>query len=651
MIRFLQSGNKAAKYILGGFLVILAASMVTYLIPGFMTGTEASGRTGVVAKVAGEDIRSDDVTKLVQTQMRSQRVPDFYVPILMNQAVQQLIQREEVRYEAGRLGLTVSDPEVRDDLENGAYKQYFFPDGKWIGQEKYQEMLTQSGSTVADFERNVKDELLARKLINTITAAVTVSPAEVEQAYKDKNVKVKFQYAILNLEDMQKQIKPTETELKAFYQANQARYQNSVPEKRQIRYFVLPDKDVESKVIVDPVEVQRYYNSHLGEYRLPDRVRVRHILISTPAGPDAKPDQKAVDAARAKAADVLKQIKAGGNFAELAKKNSQDPGSAEKSGELGWIVKGQTVPEFEKTAFAQNPGQISDPVQTSFGFHIIQTEEKEQAHVKPLAEVKAEIEKNLKTQKVSTLLEQKGNAAQDVAQKLSLDKAAAQNNAQVVESNPVGRGEALPGIGPAPELMNEVFAVEQKSPPQLARFPQGYVIYQVTRIEPARTPSFDEIKERVANDFKSQRASELLQKKARELADRAHAQHDLAKAAKEAGATVKTSELAGRTSQVPDIGSMSGAAGAAFGLKPGEISDPISLGQKAAVLEVTERQDPSPTDPQFAQERDGLQEQLSQKKKQQALELFLTTLNARMEKEGKLKIYKNEMDLLTKSRG
>ncbi len=653
MIRFLQSGNNAAKYILGGFLVILALSMVAYLIPGFMTGsTEASGRTGVVAKVAGEEIRSDEVTKLAQAQMRSQRVPDFYVPILMNQAIQQLIQRQEVRYEAGRLGLTASNQEVRDELENGAYKQYFFPDGKWIGQEKYQELLTQNGGTVADFERSVKDEVLARKLFNTIVAGVTISPREVEQAYKDKNIKVKFQYAVLNLENIQKEIKPTDAELKAFYGANQARYQNSIPEKRQIRYFVLPDKDVESKVTVDPAELQRYYNSHLDEYRLPDRVRVRHILISTQAsGADGKPDAKAVDAARAKAADMLKQIKAGGDFAELAKKNSQDPGSAEKGGELGWIVKGQTVPEFEKTAFAQNPGQISDLVQTSYGFHIIQTEEKEAAQVKPLAAVKGDIEKNLKGPKVSALLEQKGNAAQDAAQKLGLDKAAVQSGAQVVESNPVGRNEALPGIGPAPELMNEVFAAEEKSPPQLARFPQGYVIYQVARINPARTPSFEEIKERVTNDFKSQRAAELLQKKARELSDRAHAQHDLAKAAKEAGATVKTSELAGRTSQVPDIGSMSGAAGAAFALKPGEISDPINLGQKAAVLEVTERQDPSLTDPQFAQERDGLQEQISQRKKQQALELFMSTLNARLEKEGKLKVYKNEIDLLTKSRG
>src|SRR5260370_22818673 len=355
MIRLLQCGNTAATYILGGFLVILALSMVAYLIPGFMTGsTEASGRTGVVAKVAGEEIRSDEVTKLAQAQMRSQRVPDFYVPILMNQAIQQIIQRQEVRYEAGRLGLTASDQEVRDELENGAYKQYFFPDGKWIGQEKYQELLTQNGGTVGDFERSVKDEVLARKLFNTIVAGVTISPREVEQAYKDKNIKVKFQYAILNLEDIQKQIKPTEAELKAFYQTNQARYQNSIPEKRQIRYFVLPDKDAESKVTVDPAELQRYYNSHLDEYRLPDRVRVRHILISTQAsGADGKPDPKAVDAARAKAADMLKHIKAGEDFAELAKTNSQDPGSAEKGGEPGWIVKGQTVPEFETTAFAQ----------------------------------------------------------------------------------------------------------------------------------------------------------------------------------------------------------------------------------------------------------------------------------------------------------
>src|SRR5260370_35938379 len=127
---------------------------------------------------------------------------------------------------------------------------------------------------------------------------------------------------------------------------------------------------------------------------------------------------------------MLKQIKAGGDFAELAKKNSQDPGSAEKGGELGWIGKGQSVPEFEKTALAQNPGQISDLVQTSYGFHIIQTEEKEAAQVKPLAARKGQIEKSLKGPRVNALLEQKCNTYMTATQELSRDISAYQTCAQ-----------------------------------------------------------------------------------------------------------------------------------------------------------------------------------------------------------------------------
>lgn len=665
MIRFLQSGNKAAKYILGGFLVILAVSMVAYLIPGFMTPTDASGRTGIVAKVGGADIRSDEVAKLVSAQLARQHYPETLAPFYVPQALQQLIQQQEIRYEAERLGLTVSNREVQDELRNGKltdergnvigyYKDIFFPDGKWIGQEKYAQLVTENGSngrTVADFERGVRDQLLQRKLFSAISGGVTVSPAELEQAYKDQNLKVKLQYAVLTLAGVQKEIKPTDADLKAFYQASQA-YQNSIPEKRQLRYFVLQDADAEGKMIVSPAELQRYYSSHPDDYRLPERVRVRHILISIPAAaPGSAPDQKAIDAARAKAADILKQVKAGGDFSELAKKNSQDPGSTDKGGELGWIVKGQTVAEFEKAAFAQAPGQISDLVQTSFGFHIIQTEEKEQARVKPLAEVKDQIEKFLKAQKAGDYLDKKANAAVDMAQKQGLEKAAALNGAPVIDSNPVGRGDELPGVGAAPGLMGDVFAAAEKSVPQLERTSHGYVIFQIAKIIPARTPSFEEIRDRVTADFKSQRARDLLQKKTQELADRAHAGHDLAKAAKEAGATVKTSDLVGRTSQVPEIGPMSSrAAAVAFTLKPGEISGPLSLGQSGVVLQVMDRQEPSVSDPQFAQQRDALLEQLSEQKRRQALELFISNLDSRLEKEGKRKIYKAELDTLSRPR-
>lgn len=651
MIRFLQSGNKAAKYILGGLLTVLALSMVVYLIPGFLNNADVNARSGVIASVGGNDILTEQVQKATSAQLRQQHYPEQFAPYIAQQVMRELLQAQEVRYEAERMGLAVSDAEVQDEMQHGMYKMYFFPDGKWIGQQKYEDLITNNGGSVADFERNLRDQILARKLFTAVTANVSVLPSEIEQAYRDKNTKVKFQYAVLSLDDVQKALKPTDADLKAYYQANLPRYANSVPEKRQVRYFVLLDKDAESQVTVSPAAIQRFYSDNLDQFKMPDRAKVRHILIATPPGPDGKPDPKQVEQARVKAGDVLKQVRAGGNFAELAKKYSEDPGSKDVGGELGWIQKGQMVAEFENVAFAQNPGQISDLVQSSFGFHIIQTEDKQLARVKPLAEVKADIEKNLKAQAVANLLDKKANDALTLAQKQSLDKAAAQNGAQVIQSNPVARTDELPGIGASPEVMGPVFAADSKAPPQLERFTQGYVIFQVTGVVPPKTPEFQEIKDRVTGDYKSERAATLLRTKTQELADRAHSQHDLAKAAKEVGATLKTSDLVTRTSQVPQLGPMSGAASVAFSLKPGEISGPLNAGSNGAVLQVTDREEPSLNDPAFAQQRDAIAEQLTAQKREQALELFISNLGDRLEKEKKIKINKAEMDRLTKSRG
>jgi peptidyl-prolyl cis-trans isomerase D len=650
MIKFLQSGNRAAKYILAGFLLILAASMVTYLIPGFMGDTAAS-ETGVVASVGGHEIHREEVARVVQAQARGNQIPDFYMPIMRQQAIKQLIQQAELQYESERMGLKVSDQEFRDELQFGPYKQAFFPAGKWIGAEKYKQLLTQGGTTVENFERDVRLDLLQRKLVNVIGARATATDSEVEEAYKDQNTKVKFQYAVLKLEDVAKAIKPTDTELKAFYSANQARYTNAIPEKRQIKYFLLNEKSFADKVTVDPAEVQRAYSANQDAYRIQGRAKVRHILIEMPkAGPDGKVDQKAVDEARAKAQDVLKQLKATGDWAGLAKKYSADPGSKDKGGELNWIEKGQTVPEFEKTAFSQSKGQISDPVQTTFGFHIIQTEDKEDAHLKPLAEVKAGIEEAIKQEKIKGQMAQASTDAESIAQKQGLEKAASKYGTQVINSNLITRNDALPGIGPLPQLMDSIFATAEKAGPQVTQTPQSTVVFEVTKVEPARTPSFEEIKDRVATEFKNQRATDVLRRKAQELADRAHAEHDLGKAAKEAGATVKTSELVSRTQQVPDIGSLSGPASAAFTMKQGEISGPLNMGASQAVLQIVERQEPSANDAEFAKQRDQLRERLASQKRQEVLTLFVTDLNTRLEKEGKVKINKTEMDNLTKSR-
>src|SRR5262249_21875942 len=163
--------------------------------------------------------------------------------------------------------------------------------------------------------RSVKDELLLRKLVGAISSGVSVSPADIERAFKEKNTKVKFQYAVLSFDDITKQIKPTDAELNAFYKTNLPRYQNSIPEKRQVRYFVLQDKDAENKVTVDPAEISRYYSANQDQFRLPDRAKLRQIEIKVPPpGADGKQDAKAVETARKKAQDILTAVKSGQSF-------------------------------------------------------------------------------------------------------------------------------------------------------------------------------------------------------------------------------------------------------------------------------------------------------------------------------------------------
>ena len=661
MIKFLQSGNRAAKYILAGFLLILAASMVTYLIPGFMgSGTDVT-ESGVVAKVGGHEISREQVARIIQDQSRGQTLPPGLMGYFAQRALQELIQEAEITYEAERMGLDVSDKELRDELQNGSFKQALYPDGKFVGAQQYRNMVNQNyNMTIEQFEREMKKRMLQRKLIGVVTANAVVPDSEVEQAYKDKNTKVKVQYAIIQLDDVLKSIKPTDTELKAYYEQNKPRYENALQEKRQIKYFVLNDKDLADKVTVDPADIQRYYNDHQDSFRTPTRVKLRHILIGfPPVPPGGTLDQKAVDEARAKAQDVLKQVKAGGDFSALANKYSTDPGNedpktqAKKGGDLPWFTQGvqNLDPEFAKVAFAQAKGQTSDLVQSQFGFHIIRTDDKQDAGLKPLSDVKASIEKTLKDDKVTALLNKTSSELAQDAEKEGFDKAATKHHAQVIQSPMVTRSDSLPGIGAQSNFMATAFSTPEKAGAQTARIPTGYVVYEVTKIEPPRTPSFDEVKDRVASEFKNERASSLLSRKAQEMADHAHNEHDLAKAAKEAGATLKTSDLVTRTSTVPDIGSMSGPASEAFNLKQGAISGPMNFGRSQGVLQVVERQEPSVSDPQFAQERDQLREQLVNQKRQELLSMFLADLNTRLEKEGKIKMNKSELDNLTKSRG
>jgi peptidyl-prolyl cis-trans isomerase D len=658
MIRFLQTPGPIKKVILGGLLTIICVFMVITLVPGFGSsnffGTAAPQR-GVVATVDGNDITSLEVQKQARQMVRQQfprggAQASMLLPFFASQAAEQLIQRNAVIAEAHHLGLRATDEDVRDELQHGRYAEVFFPNGNFVGQAAYEERLQQADLTVPMFEQSVKDEILIEKLRNLIAGSALVTDAEVRQRFEKDNTKIKFDYAVLHKDDILKTIHPTDAELKAYYDQHKTAYANSIPEKRKISYVLIDTAKLESEAKITQQELQSYYDQHRDEYRVPEQVNVRHILIKTPLpGADGKVDQKGVEEARKKAQDILKQLKAGGNFADLAKKYSEDTASAKDGGSLGWIQRGRTVPEFEKVAFSLPKGQTSDLVQSSYGFHIIQVEDKQDAHLKTLDEVKAQIEPILKQQKATQAADAEASTVLNQARTLGLDKAAANKGLQVVTTEFVSRNDSLPGVGSSPQFMDAVFNEPDKAPPDEVQLPQGYAIFSLLSIKPPATPTFEEIRTRVENEFKQERASGLLAQKTRELSDRAKAAHDVKKVAKELGATMKTSDFVAPDGQVPDLGSMAGPANVAFSLKPGEISGPIDTNTAGAVLTILEKQEPSQQD--FAQKKDQIRDTLLQQKQQELFGMFVSNLRDQMEKSGKIKINQQELKSLTRQQG
>jgi peptidyl-prolyl cis-trans isomerase D len=655
MIRFLQTPGPLKKIILGGLLLIICAAMVITLVPGGIGssfGFGAPGR-GIIAKVDGTDITTTEVQRTARQMIRQQfprggAQASMLLPYFASRAAENLIDQKAILAEADRLGLRATDEDVRDEIQHGRYASTFFPGGNFIGEAEYEARLQSADLTVSQFEQGVKEEILYGKLRNLVSGSATVTDGEVHDKFVKDSTKIKFDYAVLRKDDILKDIHPSDAELKAYYDSHKPAYNNSIPEKRKIKYVLVDKTRLAFQMQLTQQDVQSYYDLHRDEFRAPEQVNVRHILIKTPLpGADGKVDPKGAEAARKKADDILKQLKAGGNFADLAKKDSEDTGSAKDGGSLGWIQRGRFgSADEDKAVFALPKGGTSDVIDTGSGFDIVRVEEKQDAHAKTLDEVRAQIEPIIKQQKADQAADAESSVLLSQARTDGLDKAAAAKSLQVVTTDFIARNDTLPGIGVSAPFMGAVFGAAEKSPPDVVQVPQGFAIFELEAIRPPATPAFEDIRSRVETEFKNERAGSLLAQKTQELSDRAKAGHDLKKAAKELGATMKTSELVAPDGQVPDLGSMTGPASAAFGMNPGEISGPTTNGNTGAVLALLDKQ--APTEQDYAAKRDEIRDSLLQSKQGELFGLFITNLRTQMEKSGKIKINQEELKSLTK---
>ncbi len=639
MIRFLQKDNRVVKII---FIVIIAVAVVTMvitLVPGIFADTDTSSDTyatvhagGALGRLFGASatITTPEVQQVAERMLQQQHYPDMLLPYLMPRAAQALIQREVLLQEANRLGLQVGDADLRRAMQTGPFAQALFPNGQFIGEDRYADFVQNYFHTsIQDFETQVKKEIEINRLQAMVTGGITVSDQEVRDAYRQQGTKIKFDYAVISAEDLRKQINPTDAELQAFFKQNAARYKDAIAETRKLSYIALNQADVPGGAPqVSSQQVEQYYQSHQKDFQVPEEVQVRHILIKVPQGADAKTDA----AAKQKAEDLLKQIKGGADFAALAKANSDDPGSKEQGGELGMIQRGVTVPPFEKAAFDLQPGQVSDVIKTQFGYHILKVEAKQTAHLKPLEEVKAQILATLTRQQEA---DQQAGYAQQLATeagKSGLAKTADAHHLKVVTTDFLQQNAVLPGLPDGTKLLTLAFSAKPGAAPQVASTGDGFAVFQVDELKAAHAPTFEEYKSHLVDDFREQQLPQLLARKTNELADKAHAENNLEQAAKELGATMKSSDLVGHTAQVPDIGELSTAAPDLFDLKVGQISKPINTGRSGAVARIDEKQEPSAEE--TAKNFDLTREQLISERREQMFAIFVTSLTDRYEKQG-----------------
>jgi len=639
MIRFLQKDSRIIKGVFIAIIAVACITMVITLVPGIFSDTASTGNTyatihssGYFGRVFGptQEITNPEVQQVAQRMLQQNKLPDAYISFVMPRAAQALIQRDILMQEANRMGLTVTDSDLRYELQNGPFAAYIFPKGQFVGDDKYTDFVQNAfGMSKADFEKQFKDEIVINRLESLITGGVFVSDKEATASYLQKGTKVRFEYAVLSAEDIRKEINPSDADLQKFFKDNAARYKNADPETRKIAYIAFTADQIPGGLPpVSDNAIQQYYNAHQKDYAVQDQVKVRHILIKEPAGADAKTDAEI----KAKAEDVLKQVKAGGDFAELAKKYSDDPGSKDQGGELGFIQHGLTVPEFDKSAFSLAPGQTSDLVKTQYGYHIIQVEEKQTAHTKPLDEVKPEIAGVLQTQL-------RGQQEADFAAKLAeeskngaMAKAAAQNHLSIVTTDYLPQTGSLPGVQDSSKIMQGAFTAKANAAPATAGTGNGYAVYQVLDVKAAHAPTFEEYKTHILEDFRDQQLPQLLARKTNDLAVAAKKYGDLDKAAKELGATVKTSDLVGREASIPDLGQLAQAAPQVFDLSVGQFSGPINTGQSGAVLKLLDKQAPSAED--IAKNLDQTKQEMIGERRQEAFEVFVTTLTDKYQKDG-----------------
>ncbi len=612
------------KWSLG--LVVLAFIAI---IPGVSMSpvTDPTLPSNVIARVGEHEISLLQFQQIYMQQLNNYRLQsggDVSEEILRSlgidrQILQQLIDEYAAITEAERLGLVVGDAEVRERIITLPQLQI---DGQFIGDTAYYQLLQTQRPPInpTQFEEEIRQQIMLERLQTAVTSWMTVTDEEIAEEHRRRNEKVKVNIVSFRASEFRDEADATDNDISLLYEEEAANYE--VPEKRQLRFLLVDESEIFDSLTVTDDEVRQYYDTNISQYQTPGQVRASHILLRVD---DEDTEEEVVE----RAAELATQARGGADFAELAREHSDDEGTAVNGGDLGPLVRGRTVPELEAAAFAMSEGDISDPVKSPAGYHVIQVNEKQEEITQPFETVQTTIQNLLKQERASSRSTALSRAiAAEVETPEDLEQAAASRGYELQESGFAARGEPILGLGMAPQVSAQAFSIE---PNEVAGVdtPSGPAFITVIATQDPYIPPIEEVRERVREDVIRKKSLTLALERANEAAEALKSADDFVSAAETAEFAVGTSELVARGASFPQVGISSTVEAVAFAMEPGAVSDVIQAANSAAIVHLVEKEDASEDD--LATTQDALRNELLFSRQNQFFSAYMENVKERID--------------------
>lgn len=464
---------------------------------------------------------------------------------IRNRAMESLITQRLISQEARRIGLGVTEEEIRERILS-------YPAFQFRGQfdeSRYRTVLLNNRMTPEDFEEVLAQEILQEKVQQFLATFSPLTEQEVLDLYTFANQKVKIGFVQFDPELFKDGVEVEETALESYFEENKEQYRS--PEKIRVAYVTFDPEAFKSDLNVAEEQVQYYYEDHINTFKEAKQVKARHILFTV--AEDAGDEE--AEKARAEALEVLKEARAGEDFAELAGKHSKCP-SAENGGDLGYFSENQMVKPFEEAAFRLNKGEISDLVRTSFGYHIIKVEDVKEARTKSLEEVRGQILSKLTQTAASDVAHEKAFLLVDqMPYDVDLKAYATEHEMKAEETGLFALAEAVPPFGADERLHQTLFSLEKDQTSEVIEQAGRFYIFQVTERVPSGIPPLAEVQERVRADFTAHLAVKKAKAEAEAYLQKLREGEEWLKLAEERGMEVKRTDFFSRQDPIKEIGS------------------------------------------------------------------------------------------------